>query len=123
LVDTLEYLKRGGRIGGARAFLGSLLNIKPILGLKEGEVVAVERARTRQKGLERLHEWVTAKPAVTALCVLASPPLDDAKQLAQRLRSRYPDVPIYEGVLGPVVGTHAGPGLVGVAVYSGPKFE
>lgn len=123
LVDTLEYLRRGGRIGGARAFLGALLNIKPILGLKEGEVTAVERARTRHKGIERLYEWTVGKAGVNGLCVLASPPLEDAKALAERLRGQFPDVPLYEGVLGPVVGTHAGPGVVGVAAYTGPRFE
>ncbi|MCS6800752.1 MAG: DegV family protein [Chloroflexota bacterium] len=123
LVDTLEYLRRGGRIGGARAFLGTLLNIKPILGLKDGEVTAVERARTRQRGIDRLYEWAAAKTGVSALCVLASPPLDDAKTLAGRLRAHFADVPLYEGVLGPVVGTHAGPGVVGVAVYTGPRFD
>jgi DegV family protein with EDD domain len=123
LVDTLEYLRRGGRIGAARAFLGSLLNIKPILGLKEGEVVPVERARTRQKGIERLFEWVATKPDVNGICVLASPPLDDAHALADRLAEKFRGVPLYRGVLGPVVGSHVGPGLVGVAAYTGPAFD
>jgi DegV family protein with EDD domain len=123
LVDTLEYLKRGGRIGSASAFLGALLNIKPMLMVKDGEVAPAERIRTRTKGLDRLFEWACGFSGVNAICVLASPPLEDANDLAFRLVEAMPGVTLYRGVLGPVVGTHAGPGLVGVAVYTGPKFD
>ncbi|MCL6648118.1 MAG: DegV family protein [Chloroflexi bacterium] len=122
-VDTLEYLRRGGRIGKASAFLGTLLNIKPLLALKGGEVVPVERTRSRQKALERLEEWIRGHPRISALCVFSSPPADEADQLAERLRQAYPEAPLFRGTLGPVVGTHAGPGLVGAAVYSGPPLD
>ncbi|MFN8533648.1 MAG: DegV family protein [Dehalococcoidia bacterium] len=123
LVDTLEFLKRGGRIGQASALLGSLLNIKPMLAVRNGEVVPAERTRTRQKGLERLFEWVTGHPTVGAIGVLASPPLEDPNAVANRLAKQYPSTPLFRGVLGPVVGVHTGPGVVGCAIYTGDQFD
>lgn len=116
LLDTLEYLQKGGRIGKAQAFLGSLLQIKPIIGVKEGEVHPVERVRTRHKALERVAELATAFKAVHSLALFYSTDGEAVEGLAQRLSQAFPGVEIYRSRFGPVIGTYVGPGAVGVAL-------
>lgn len=122
-VDTLEYLQRGGRIGRASAVIGSLLNVKPVLKLEDGEVRPVERVRTRSKAIERVYEWLNGLSGPSKIAVLASPPFDDRAKLVERVRVRFPNAKLYESLLGPVVGTHTGPGLLGAVAYEGPKFD
>lgn len=112
VLDTLEYLKRGGRIGNAQALVGTLLNIKPILGIKESEVVPLERVRTRGKALERLGQRIGGMGPLEAVAVAAS---DDtvASELSEVARGFWSG-PIERFLLGPVVGTHAGPGAGGI---------
>ncbi len=114
LVDTLEYLQRGGRIGKAQAFLGSVLNIKPLLEVREGEVLPVERVRTRSKALERLSSLVQDLGPATSLAVGYSTTRDEAQALAQRLAPQLATGKPHVIRIGPVVGTYAGPGCVGV---------
>jgi DegV family protein with EDD domain len=114
--DTLEYLERGGRIGKAQAFLGSLLKVNPIIGLKDGEVYPVARERSRAKAIDRLYDFATSFGNVEGLAVEYAADLDEANKLVQRLRSEYPQIPIYLARTSPAIGTHTGPGLIVVSV-------
>jgi len=113
VVDTLTYLERGGRIGKARALLGSLLNVKPILQLKDGEVVPLGRARGRPQALSRLVELLERDGTVSQLAIMHGAAQADAEQLRERVASRYPGVDIQLTEIGAVLGTHTGPGVIG----------
>ena len=117
LFDTLEFLQRGGRIGKARAFLGSLLRIKPMIVVREGEVQPLGRARTYAKGVDFLrktaHEFGTAEE----LCVIYSTEKSIADELAGSLAELLPDGKTpFVARFGPAVGTHVGPRAVGVGM-------
>jgi DegV family protein with EDD domain len=114
--DTLEYLERGGRIGKAQAFLGSLLKVNPIIGLKDGEVYPVGRERSRARAIDRLYDFATGFGGVEGLAVEYAADLDEANKLVQRLHSEYPQMPIYLSRTSPAIGTHTGPGLIVVTV-------
>lgn len=121
-VDTLEYLQRGGRIGRASAFLGTLLNIRPILRLEEGEVQPAEKVRTRSKAIDRLVEFVELFPSIERLAVIhSSLSSNEAETLLKRLEPLYPREKIIVNRYGPVIGTHAGPGGLGVIVSQGAQ--
>ena len=115
LLDTLEFLKRGGRVGSAAAWIGSTLKIKPILTL-ESEIKAVERVRTRERGLDRLVEFGRQLHAAGAngWWVQHASSLDDANAIAKRLQEIFWRPPEFVSEIGPVIGTHTGPGLVGI---------
>jgi DegV family protein with EDD domain len=120
LVDTLEYLQKGGRIGGAKALLGEMLQIKPILCLQDGQVTAFEQQRTKRRGQARLLEVVEdecPKGPQAHLCVMQADSAQEAGALAADLRSRMnlTDIPMYE--LPPAIVTHGGPGLLGVGFF------
>jgi DegV family protein with EDD domain len=110
--DTLEYLERGGRIGKAQAFLGSLLKVNPVIGMRDGEVFPYARERSRAKAIDQLYNFAASFGNVEGLAVEYAIDLDEADMLVQRLRSRYPQVPIYLSRASPVIGTHTGPGLI-----------
>jgi DegV family protein with EDD domain len=116
LLETLEFLQRGGRIGRAAALAGTLLSVKPILSVREGEVSPVERVRTMNGALRRLVELVVGLGPVERLGVVDGDSGTHATEVANQLRARYPDLQIERGELGPVVGTHGGPGVVGVGI-------
>ena len=120
-VDTLEYLQKGGRIGRAQALLGSLLNIKPVLKLEEGEVHPVERVRTRSKALDRLVEFVELFPHIEEVAILHSTSPDDVNELVERVNPFYPREKVLIGQYGPVIGTHVGPGGICVIVSQGTE--
>jgi DegV family protein with EDD domain len=113
VVDTLTYLERGGRIGKARALLGSLLNVKPILQLKDGEVVPLGRARGRPQALSRLVELLERDGKVSELAIMHGAARSDAEQLRDRVASTYPGIDIQLTEIGAVLGTHTGPGVIG----------
>jgi len=115
-LDTLEYLKRGGRIGAASALLGGMLSFKPILSLKDGQVVAVERPRTRSKAFERIAQLVGGMGALEEVIIVES---DDevGQQLAGVLSTTYHGA-ISSYKLGAVIGTYTGPNTAGVAVIT-----
>ncbi len=115
-LDTLEYLKRGGRIGNARALLGSLLNVKPLVEVREGQVLPVENVRTRSKAQERVGQIAAGQGKVEAVAVVRSN--DTVGEQFDRVAHTFWDGPIYEYVLGPVVGAHAGPGAGGIIVIT-----
>jgi DegV family protein with EDD domain len=113
VVDTLTYLERGGRIGKAGALLGSLLNVKPILQLKDGEVVPLGRARGRLQALGRLVELLERDGKVNQLAIMHGAAQADAEQLRERVAPRYPGLDILLTEIGAVLGTHTGPGVIG----------
>ncbi|MGD9092827.1 MAG: DegV family protein [Anaerolineales bacterium] len=121
-VDTLEFLHRGGRIGGASRFLGSALNIKPILEVTGGRVEAVERVRTRKKSFQRIvemvHERVDGREPVQLATLHANVP-DEGKTLLAQAEDRLGVTESVFSEISPVVGTHAGPGTVGLAYIAG----
>jgi len=121
-VDTLEFLHRGGRIGGGSRFFGTALNIKPILELVDGRVEGIERVRTRKKSLQRLVELVEERidgREPVRLSALHANAEDDAKEVLELAKSRIPHVESLLTEVSPVVGTHAGPGTVGLAFMAG----
>ena len=117
VVDTLEYLQKGGRIGGAAALVGTLLKVKPILCLKDGRIEPLDKVRSKRKALARLLE-------VTEECVEPGTPVrvavlhaqvpDEARELEKKVRARFDCAEYYFAELGPVLGTHTGPGVVGL---------
>jgi DegV family protein with EDD domain len=118
-VDTLEYLRRGGRIGPAAAWLGSALSVKPLLYLVDGRLEPLERVRTTSRALSRLEEIVVAEAGTAAVDVAVQhlAAADRADQLAERLRARVAGLRrLIVDEVGAVVGAHVGPGMLGVAV-------
>jgi DegV family protein with EDD domain len=115
--DTLEYLECGGRIGKAQAFLGSLLKVNPVIGIKDGEVYPCARERSRAKAVDHLYNFATSFGNVEGLAVEYATDLDEANRLVQRLHSKYPQAPIYLSRASPVIGTHTGPGPIVVTVF------
>ncbi len=117
-VDTLEFLHRGGRIGGASRLLGSALNIKPILELVDGRVEPIERVRTRSKSMSRLVEIISERIGgrePVHLATLHANAHDDASVLLEEAKARIGGVEHILSEVSPVVGTHAGPGTLGLA--------
>ncbi len=124
-VSTLEYLHRGGRIGGAAAFLGTALDLKPVLELREGKIEPIERVRTLSKATDRLldifMERVNGQNPVRVGCLHAKAP-QEAALLMEKIRQRVPKEHLSEAVLAevsPTIGTHTGPGTVGIAYMIG----
>jgi DegV family protein with EDD domain len=119
-VDTLKYLHKGGRIGGASRYLGSALSIKPILFLdKEGKIDALERVRTKKKALARLVELAEEKAGSKPVHVgvLHANVPEEAAEFQTRLAERLNCVELYTFELSPVISTHVGPGTIGLALY------
>jgi DegV family protein with EDD domain len=123
-VETLEYLRRGGRIGGARALLGSVLNIKPVLQILEGRIEPFDRVRTYPRALDRMCDEVisaTGEAGRKARVVLGhADKLEDCRMLARRLAPHCEGEPEVIDI-GPIVGCHAGPGTVGLSFYLPPR--
>lgn len=126
VLSTLEFLHRGGRIGGAQAFMGTMLNLKPILELRDGRIEAVERVRTLSKAIDRLLDLVEAKisnePGPIRLCAVHANAPKEGQALLEKAVKRFPTSLVSDAVLStvsPVLGTHAGPGALGLAyMYS-----
>jgi DegV family protein with EDD domain len=121
VLDTLEYLRRGGRIGRAQSLLGSLLHIKPILTLQDGEAHPLARARTREKALERVYELAISERDIQEVAVMQATTPEDAERLAARVVAERPHIPVHVGRLGPVIAVHGGPGIVGMAAVEEEK--
>jgi DegV family protein with EDD domain len=124
LVDTLEYLRRGGRIGTAAAWIGSALDLKPIL-MVGSEIRAVERVRARRRGVERLVELMRQRRAVGAdrWFVQHAYAHEDAQMLVDRLGAVFGTPPEFVSELGPVLATHAGPGTLSVGGLPGAALR
>jgi len=113
---TLEYLYKGGRIGRAQAFLGSILKLNPILAIRAGEILPIARVRTRPKAIERLCEILRASGIPREMSVMSTTEPEEAEALAQRLSPLFPSERMYRASIGPAMGTYVGPGAVGVSV-------
>ncbi|MFC1983773.1 DegV family protein [Chloroflexota bacterium] len=114
--DTLEYLKRGGRVGRAQAFLGSMLNINPIITLKGGVVEPAGKTRSRAKAIDYLYDFVMSYSRIEELSVEDAACPEEADELVERLNAKFPRERIYRSKTTPVIGTHTGPGLILVSV-------
>jgi len=126
IVDTLEFLHKGGRIGGAAAAFGSLLQIKPILTMVEGRIDLFEKIRTHRRAVDRAKQMFAQDAASGMplnLGVVHSVRLEDAKALRDELTAKYPHVNAGISELGPVVGTHTGPGLLALVYYQRQNLQ
>jgi DegV family protein with EDD domain len=121
-VDTLEFLHRGGRIGGAQRFIGTMLNMKPILAIQDGRVEGIERIRTKNKAHDRILELTIEKAAgrtPVRLATLHANAAEDARALLTRAEQALNPIESIFTEVSPTVGTHAGPGTVGLAFMAG----
>jgi len=120
VVDTLEYLQKGGRIGGAKALLGTLLSIKPLLMLHEGRVEPLQQVRTRRKALRRMVELMVQEMSSASrvrAAVIHAQAEEEAKTVAAQVQAALACEDFFICELGPTLGTHAGPGVIGLAAY------
>lgn len=126
LLDTLEYLKRGGRIGKAQAWIGTMLNVKPILEIAHARVEPLERMRSRKAGLARLLELVAKPPQTNGprkgngplhISVLHARAPEAAAQLEEEVRARFEIAELVSAEIGPTIATHTGPGALGLAFF------
>jgi DegV family protein with EDD domain len=118
--DTLKYLAQGGRIGQAKALMGSLLNIKPILTMKDGEILPVKQVRTRARATDCLCDFVRKAKNIKNLSIIHSTTPDEAAMLAERLDDVFPKEKTIISQLGSALGVHGGPGILfvcGVGEY------
>ncbi len=122
VVDTLEFLHRGGRIGGAAAFLGTALNMKPLLTLHEGKVEAIAKVRTKRKATERMldiiEERIGSRRPVR-IGTLQAAAEEEAHELLKTAEKRFHPVESVFSEVSPVIGTHVGPGTIGLAYCAG----
>jgi DegV family protein with EDD domain len=114
--DTLEYLKRGGRIGKAQAFLGSILKVNPLITLRDGVVEPVGRTRSRAKAIDRLCEFAMSYSHIEEIAIEEATTPNEAERIAERLSAKFPKERIYRSKPSPVIGAHTGPGFLLVAV-------
>jgi DegV family protein with EDD domain len=121
VVDTLKYLQKGGRIGGAAALLGSVLQMKPVLMLENGRVEPYERVRTRAKAIERMLETLTVHAKSHGhlhVCVGHAQAPDEAEAVARYINQHFPHADLTMSAIPAVIGVHTGPGCVGIGFYT-----
>ena len=126
LADTLEYLKRSGRVSGAQALFGSMLQVKPILEVKDGVVHAIDRVRTRDKAVSRLKEIISERvPSGTRVhaCTLHTNDHERARAIGEWMQERFHCVEHWMAEAGPVIGARAGPGVIGVCWYREDELQ
>ncbi len=123
-VDTLDYLRRGGRIGAARAWIGTTLKIKPILTL-EDEITPIERVRTRSRAFERLVDYARQRheDGADGWVVQHVQDPENAERLVEACRPMFGSDPVFTSEVGPVIGAHVGPGLLGVGGVPRSRIE
>lgn len=119
--DTLKYLARGGRIGKAQGLLGSMLSVKPLLTIREGEMAPLTRVRSFNAALDYVYNAVAAIHNIKLLAVEHSTSLENADRMVERLSSLYPKERIYRSVISPVIGTYAGPDAMALSVLETGK--
>ena len=120
-VETLEYLRRGGRIGGATALLGSALKIKPVLHIADGQVEPLEKPRTRKRAVGRLLDLMAGRVSPSDqvhAAVLHCSALAEAERLAEQVAARFQCAELLIAEAGPTIGAHGGPGTLGVTFYT-----
>lgn len=114
LLDTLRYLEMGGRLSRAQAMIGTMLDVKPLLLVKDKEIKPVDRVRTRARAIARMIEFFMSEVPVEHLAVMHAQAADEADHIAGELRERMPDQEIAFGQIGCVLGTHTGPRALGI---------
>ena len=119
--ETLKYLAKGGRVGKAQGLLGSMLSIKPILTVKDGEIAPMTRVRSKAAGVEYIRNFVAGFPNIEKLAVEHSTTPDDADKLADILGSFAPRESMYRSTVSPVLGAYAGPGALAITVLEAAK--
>jgi DegV family protein with EDD domain len=123
-VDEMDYLERGRRIGRAQAILGTMLNIKPLLFVEDGEIIPLEKVRTHEKAVEKLFEFVAEFSELEQAAIVQRhpTPTEETKMLLERLEQLFPgmEFPIIQ--YGPVLASHIGPSAMGVVVYETPEW-
>jgi DegV family protein with EDD domain len=123
-VDEMDYLERGRRIGRAQAVLGTMLNIKPLLFVEDGEIIPLEKVRTHEKAVEKLFEFVAEFSELEQAAIVQRhpTPTEETKMLLERLEQLFPgmEFPIIQ--YGPVLASHIGPSAMGVIVYETPEW-
>jgi DegV family protein with EDD domain len=115
LLDTLRYLEMGGRINRAQAMIGSVLDLKPIMGVSQGRITALDRVRTRRKALARLVDLFRQDLPAEQVAVMHAQAPEEAEDLRARVGAELEGVEVVTSQIGPVLGTHIGPGAVGIA--------
>jgi len=121
LLDTLKYLAKGGRIGKTKALLGSVLSVKPLLIVKDGELQPAGQVRTRSQGIQRLFDFAKNAIDIQDLSVVYSTTPDEAQILAEHVGSLVPRERITLARVGPAIGVHAGPGALGIGFREGVR--
>jgi len=114
--DTLEYLRRGGRIGKVQAFLGSLLKVNPVAGIRDGAAFPIARPRSRARAMDLLVDFVKGFSNIEAVAIEDATTPGDADALAERLKALVPPERVYRSKVSPVVGAHVGPHVLAVSV-------
>ena len=118
LLDTLEYLQKGGRVGKVRGFIGSLLRVRPLITVREGMVESVISVRSRAQGLQYMVTIAEERAPLQQVAVIHSTTPEEADELAEKVRSLVSDGTVIKGRFGPVLGTYLGPGAIGIALQS-----
>ncbi|HEX5500077.1 MAG TPA: DegV family protein [Thermomicrobiales bacterium] len=120
-LDALDFLEQGGRVGRAASLIGGMLQLKPLLWLDEGQVVPLERTRTRQRAMDELADFVRELPTVDRVAVLHASEPEAAADLAGRIAAAtgFPRAEIVQARIGPLIAARTGPGALGVAVQTG----
>jgi DegV family protein with EDD domain len=123
-VNEMSYLERGRRIGRAQAILGSMLNIKPLLFMEDGEIIPLEKVRTHEKAIEKLFEFVAEFSELEQAAIVQryATPTKETKLLLERLEQLFPTVKFPVIQYGPVLASHVGPSAMGVVVYETPGW-
>jgi DegV family protein with EDD domain len=114
LLDTLRYVEMGGRVSRAQAMIGTMLDLKPLLLVKDKEIKSVDRVRTRSRAIPRMIEFFRADLPVETVGVMHAQAPDEAEQIASQLRKEMPELDITVGQIGCVLGTHTGPKALGL---------
>jgi DegV family protein with EDD domain len=115
LLDTLRYVEMGGRVTRAQAMIGNMLDLKPILGMAHGEIKGLDRVRTRSRAIPRLVELLKAELPLENVAIMHAQAPDEAERIRSQLQAELPDLELELGELGAVLGTHTGPGALGLA--------
>lgn len=116
LADTLKYAVRGGRVSKTYGLLGTVLRVRALLGMRDGDLFLAGLARTRAKALERMYEFAKSFPKVQEIALAYTTEYNDVKTLAERLKPAFPETTIYVARVGPAIGTYGGPGGMGIGV-------
>jgi DegV family protein with EDD domain len=123
-VDEMDYLERSRRIGQAQAILGSMLNIKPLLFMEDGEIIPLEKVRTHERAIEKLFEFVAEFSELEQAAIVQrhATPTKETKMLLERLEPLFPEIKFPVIQYGPVLASHIGPSAMGVVVYEPPEI-